>query len=97
MTDVVARSAAGAAEPEPKRKNVLPASMGLSVLLPPGPLKTRSVHGWASPTSRLEAGAPSTTLNAGCILLPLVPAEGTMSPAISPALHTLNRQLKVLK
>ncbi|MCP4655909.1 MAG: hypothetical protein GY856_10880, partial [bacterium] len=27
---------AGAADPEPKRKNILPASLGLSVLLPPG-------------------------------------------------------------
>ncbi len=27
---------AGAADPEPKRKNILPASMGMSVLLPPG-------------------------------------------------------------
>ncbi len=27
---------AGAADPEPKRKNILPASMGLSALLPPG-------------------------------------------------------------
>ena len=43
----------------------LPAGPGDEV-----PLKTRSVHAWAAPTSRLEAGAPSAIEGAGDRLRP---------------------------